>query len=225
MIDPSFWAAGTRDDRARVHGDVHAVDRDNAGLLVDGNRGRSGSWCQCEEPMPWPVSGSSPPSFPTSPTPRAPPLAWRSATAASSARPIMCVERLDVVRVSYGTRSVSGSGKRTCSGATPRSRAAVNDSVAGTLAHLGRRAAQDVPCAFFSIAIEARLGVCMPLRSTQRPFPPRPSWPIASALARRHSAKTSCAGPRPWRTRRHPGARFAAGARADPCRVESRARP
>ena len=35
---------------------------------------------------------------------------------------------LDVVRVSYGTSDVSGSGKRTRSTSTPRSRAASSDS-------------------------------------------------------------------------------------------------
>ena len=76
--------------------------------------------------MPCPVSGSSPPSSTTSPKPRSPSPARRSATATSSARPIMCVERLEVVRVSNGVMSVSGSGTTTCPGSQSSSCAAIS---------------------------------------------------------------------------------------------------
>ena len=127
-------------------------------------------WCQCEEAMPWPVSGSSPPSSTTSPKPRSP--SPRSATATSSARPIMCVERLEVVRVSNGVTAVSGSGITTCPGSQPSSCAAMSWIERFTPWPISVEAERTTkPTGVRSIATCARLGVCIPLSSTHRPLP------------------------------------------------------
>ena len=52
-------------------------------------------------------------------------VAASSLTASASARPIMWVDRLDVVRVSNGEVSVSGSGTSICPGSHPSIWAAI----------------------------------------------------------------------------------------------------
>jgi len=77
-----------------------------AGLLVDANLGPAAPWCSASTQSPAPYTGRVR-LVDTSPKPRLP-FPTEIGGGASSARLIMYVERLEVVRVSYGRSRCPG---------------------------------------------------------------------------------------------------------------------
>ena len=205
---PSFWssAPGAVDDRARVDGGVQADDLDD--FPVSSSTRTSAArrpGASATSAMPWPVSGSSPPSFDDLAEPsRAAVLAQvRDGLLERATHHVgrAARRRPGVVRDEVGVRDRESARARAST--LEQLRRHEREGAARALAHLGRRAAQRVvPSSSASIAIAARLGVCIPLRSTHRPLPSPALVPAdrvgGSPRGTRRSGRR--ARPRRWRS-------------------------
>ena len=178
IIEPSFCssAPGAVDHPACVDGGMQPHDLDLAGLLVDAHLAPPAApWCQCVDAMPLTGVRIEPALVDAPRRRRVSRPRRRSRTAASSA-PAHHVRRAargragvvgDDVGVRVGEIGLS-------SGSTPSSSdapAARSPGARPAPSRPSRSAACSPRPSPLRRAIDARLGVCIPLRSTHRPLP------------------------------------------------------